>query len=241
MCFYASLTFRKVVGEKLFGATFRRGDEWNPLYFISGFEHPKLPIIAAEKRDEFQLMSWGLVPSFIEDEEQAAKICNLTLNAKAETLPQKPSYRNLTKKQRCIIPITGFFEWQQEGRKKIPFFIFPKANPILPLAGLYDQWTNPESGRVHQSFSIITTEANALMAQIHNFKHRMPAVLSMEAMDEWLDSSTQEKNALALLNPAEEGMLEAHQINPDLLASGKNRNIPKIIEPYRPQQGRLFE
>jgi Uncharacterized conserved protein len=241
MCFYASLTFRKIVGEKLFGATFRRGDDWSPLYFTSGFEHPKLPIIAAEKRDEFQLMSWGLVPNFTKDKEQAAKICNQTLNAKAETLLQKPSYKNLTKKQRCIIPITGFFEWQQEGRKKTPFYIFSKANFVIPLAGIYDQWTNPENGKVHQSFSIITTEANKLMAKIHNVKHRMPALLSIEDTEEWLDNSTQEKNALALLKPADERILEAHQINPELLTNGKNRNIPEIIKPYRPQQGRLFE
>lgn len=241
MCFYASLTFRKVVGEKLFGATFRRGDEWSPLYFASGFEHPVLPIITAEKRDEFQLMSWGLVPKFTKDEDQAAKICNRTLNAKSETLLQKPSFRNLAKQQRCIIPTTGFFEWQQRGRDKIPFYIFPRAYPILPLAGLYDQWINPVSGRVCQSFTIITTEANALMAQIHNVKRRMPAVLSMEAMEVWLDSSTLEKKALAQLKPAKDELLEAHPINPSLLALGKNRNIPEIIEPFTPLQGRLFE
>jgi len=240
MCFYASLTFRKIIGNKLFGAQFRRKDLWDPLYFVSGFDHPALPVIASGNRDELQLMQWGLVPHFVRSGEEAAKISNLTLNAKAETLSIRPSFKKPVAQGRCIIPVTGYFEWQHMGRRKIPYFIHPYNEEAMALAGVYDIWDGGSGEEPLASFSIVTTEANALLAEIHNTKKRMPAILSASRMEEWLNPSLAVADAVQLLVPAQEGLVAAHRINPDLVAPGRNRNIPEIIEAFRPAQGTLF-
>ena len=232
MCFYASLTFRKIIGNKLFGATFRRKDLWDPLYFISGFDHPALPVIAADNRSELQLMQWGLVPHFVKSMEEASKISNLTLNARAETISTKPSFKRAVAQGRCIIPLTGFFEWQHANGKKIPYFVHPYNEEVMAVAGVYDTWDRSAGIEPLTSFSIITIDADAQMAQIHNTTKRMPVILSSSRMEEWLNPTLPVVDAVQLLAAAEEGIITAHRINPDLLKAGRNRNIPEIIEPF---------
>lgn len=241
MCFYASLTFKKIIGNKLFGATFRRKDDWDPLYFVSGFDHPQLPVIAFDQRNVLQPMRWGLVPHFVKTEKEAAGIQNLTLNAKAETLTQRPAFKSAVAQGRCIIPVSGFFEWQHVGGRKIPYFVFATDREPMAFAGIYDFWKSTPDAEPTASFSIITTEANTLMAKIHNTKKRMPVVLPSQTVEEWLNPDRSVSSVVNLLLPAADGFLSAYRIAPDLLNSGFNRNIPDIVEPYNSAQGRLFE
>lgn len=241
MCFYASLTYKKIVGHKLFGATFRRKDDWDPLFFVSGYDHPRLPVVAANNPNEIRLMQWGLVPHFVKSHQEANKLQNLTLNARAETLMDKPSFQRAFSEGRCIIPVTGFFEWQHVGREKIPYFIHAQNNEPMALAAVCDSWTGYSANEALASFSIVTTEANPLMAEIHNTKKRMPAILTAQAAAEWLNPSLRPAEVLPLLVPAPENALAVHRINPQLMATGANRNTPAIIEPFHPAQGRLFD
>ncbi|WP_419033682.1 SOS response-associated peptidase, partial [Dysgonomonas gadei] len=147
-------------------------------YHVNAFAHSLYPIVTDS--DELQAFNWGLIPSWAKTEEQAKDIENMTINAKADTIFEKPSFRHSILSKRCIVPSTGFFEWRHEGSKKIPYYIRVKDEDIFSMAGIYDVWVNPSTGEIHHSFSIITTDANPLMEYIHNTKKRMPVILSPE-------------------------------------------------------------
>jgi putative SOS response-associated peptidase YedK len=126
-------------------------------------------------------MKWGLVPHWTQDITTAQR----PINARAETLSEKPSFKELLQNRRCIVPASGFFEWKKEGKKKIPFYLHLPKNPLFAFAGLYDSWANPD-GKLLFTYTIITTEPNELIAKIHN---RMPSILLPEHEDRWLSKS----------------------------------------------------
>lgn len=131
-------------------------------------------------------------------------------------------------KKRCIIPSTGYFEWRHEGKKKIPYFIFLKDEPIFSMAGIYDSWLDKKTGEVKQTFSIITTDANPLTDYIHNTKHRMPAILSKEEENRWLDSSLSKTEIDSLLNPYEADKMDAYIVENDFI--NKASTDPSILQ-----------
>ena len=135
------------------------------------------------------LAHWGLIPSWSRD----AKIAQHTINARAETVAEKPSYRSAFKKRRCLIPADGFYEWQKTGDGKQPYYIKLPDNKPFAFAGLWEVWHDPQSSEVVPSCSIITTTANAAMTAIHQ---RMPVILSDKDYDSWLDPEIQDANRL---------------------------------------------
>ncbi|MFA5221086.1 MAG: SOS response-associated peptidase [Methanoregula sp.] len=138
----------------------------------------EMPVIVRAHRNELALMRWGLVPHGTHDIHAARPL----INARAETLAKKPSFESLLKNRRCLVPASGFFEWKKEGTRKIPFYVHLPENPCFSFAGLYDEWHDP-SGTTLSTYTIVTTEPNALMATIHN---RQPAILSPEHEEVWL-------------------------------------------------------
>jgi putative SOS response-associated peptidase YedK len=138
----------------------------------------EMPVIVHARQDEIAVMRWGLVPHWTHDLHAAPPL----INARAETLVKKPSFEPLLKNYRCLVPASGFFEWKKEGTRKIPFFVHLPQDPCFAFAGLYDEWHDP-AGTVLSTYTIITTEANALMATIHN---RQPVILSPEQEKVWL-------------------------------------------------------
>ncbi len=204
---------------------------YQPTFFSSGFDHPIWPILT--ENNQLQGMRWGLIPHWFKG-DQPFVFANNTLNAKAETLTEKPSFAHLIERNRCLIPSTGFFEYQTKGKEKIPYFIYAKQTPIFSMAGLYDTWLNPQTGEHIQTFSMITCPANELMATIHNSKKRMPVILHPEDEAKWLTQGT-----FDLLKPLEENWLSAHTVNKQML----QQNNPSAILPYFPdhlRQGSLF-
>lgn len=167
-------------------------------------------------------LRWGLIPSWASDE----KIGQRMINARAETLAEKPAFRKLIKRKRCIIPTDGFYEWKKtsDGRKQ-PMRILLKSGDVFSLAGLYDIWKT-EKGATVSSCTIITTRPNDLMASIHN---RMPVILREQDEQPWLDRSLQHKDDLQQLwepFPSEE--LEAYPVSPKV---GNVRNDePELIK-----------
>jgi putative SOS response-associated peptidase YedK len=161
---------------------------------ISGFEFSKIPIILLQEKKKLKLYNWGLIPSWIKDKTTALAFRKNTLNAKSETVFEKPSFKKAIETQRCIVPSTGFFEWQQDGKNKIPYYISLKEKEIISMAGLYDTWVDTETGEVINSVSILTTQANEVMSTIHNIKKRMPVLLDEQGTETWLlETLTQEK------------------------------------------------
>ncbi len=195
-------------------------------YHVNAFVFPNCPVITSN--EQIQTYLWGLIPFWTRSETDALEIRKMTPNAKAETIFDKPSFREPIKSKRCVIPSTGFFEWRTEGTKKTPYYIQVKNEEIFSLAGIYDEWTNRETGEILYTFSIITTAANPLMEFIHNTKKRMPVILSKENESEWLNPRLSKSEIEKLLTPYPEHDMTAYIVANDFLK--KNPHDPSIIE-----------
>ncbi|MDQ6643817.1 MAG: SOS response-associated peptidase [Chloroflexota bacterium] len=149
-------------------------------------------------------LQWGLIPSWAKDETIGAKM----INARAETLAEKPSFKRLLRSKRCLVVADGFYEWKKEQGGKIPMYITLKDGSPFAFAGLWDLWHSPD-GRDIRTCTLVTTQPNMLVASIHD---RMPVILAADARDMWLDTALQDEQALLPLlapYPAEEMMARA--------------------------------
>ena len=232
MCFNVSLKLKKARMEERYNAIYPDELIVDPIYHTSAFEHPSLPVLTSEKPDKFNLMIWGLIPSWVKTEKDAIEISRTTANARAESITSKPSFRLIAKSNRCIIPISGFFEWQLVDNKKIPWFITLKNEDIISLAGLWSEWVNPQTGEIKKTFTILTTEANEMMAKIHNTKKRMPAILTRETEGIWLDKKTTTNEYPSIIKPLANNLLDAYTVSPLVSNARINRNVPEVIERY---------
>jgi len=236
MCYAITMKDEKIekLGEKL-GKIFQSEIEidfdknlYCPYYFVSGFSFPDLPVVI---EDKIKLYKWGLIPSWVKDEKTGNELRSNTLNAKSETAFEKPSFRKAIASQRCIVPINGFIEWQTLDKEKQPYFIKPKEADIFLVGGLFDMWVNPDTGEILNTFSIITTDANPLMAEIHNSKKRMPLILENKNIDKWLDKRAAKEVVQSILMPLEQNLMSAYKISKQVNSSRNNRNIPDILNP----------
>ncbi len=170
-------------------------------------------------------MRWGLVPSWAKTVKDADKY-SMT-NAKAEEIREKRSYKVAFQKRRCIVPVSGFYEWKKDGTKKRPFAISLKTTSIMSLAGISEHWVSSDTGEVVDSFSIVTTSANSFMSNIHT---RMPVILSSEQEESWLDPKSAYDSHLApLMSGCSSEILTAIEIT-SLVNSPKN-NSPEVLVP----------
>lgn len=168
------------------------------------------------------LTHWGLIPSWAKDKS----IGNRIINARAETLVEKPSFKEPFKKSRCIIPATGFYEWDTTHKTRNPYFIRSKSGKPFAFAGLWDQWRD-RTGNIIISSVIITTEANSLIAKIHD---RMPAILPSECFNLWLSPQREVEGALlGCLKPYSDKEMELYAISK--LVNDPRNDSPEIIEP----------
>ncbi len=200
------------------------------IHLANGFLHPVLPVIVQDEEDPVKFMHWGLVPPWCKDEKQAKELQDFTLNARAETIFEKPSFRSIVAK-RCLLPITGFYEWRTFNKKKYPYYIHLKSKEPFALGCLYDEWVNRETGEILTGFSIVTTEANPLMAKIHNDKRRMPLILPEKAEKEWIDPGLSKEKIKQLLLPFDEALMEAYTISRLITNRKENPNEPEVSLP----------
>lgn len=164
-------------------------------------------------------LRWGLVPAWAADDRSGSKMINI----RAETLRDKPSFKKLLSSRRCIIPADGFYEWKNQGGSKQPMRIVMRDGGIFSLAGIYDIWVNTDGAKLG-TCSIITTEPNALVAEIHN---RMPVILRPEDEASWLERSNQDANSLAqLMKPYDASKMRAYPVSPKV---GNVRNDSKEL------------
>ena len=185
MCGRFTLTTNLGTIAKRFGVA-RFLEEVGPRYNIA----PTQTVIVVNDDGTRHLtqMRWGLIPSWAKD----PAIGNRMINARAETVATKPAFRVALRKRRCMIPTDGFYEWQQQGRRKQPVYITLKSREPFSFAGLWEAWTSPE-GEAIKTCTIITTEANELFKSIHD---RMPVILGKDAEGVWLDPAIQEPATL---------------------------------------------
>ncbi|WP_294593740.1 SOS response-associated peptidase [uncultured Bacteroides sp.] len=219
MCFHNSMSAKAVKLAARYG---RKSDTIeiaqdiiNEQYHVNAFNFPKCPVITSS--DQIQAFNWGLIPFWVKTEENAEEIKRMTLNARADTIFEKPSFREPIMKKRCIVPSTGYFEWRHEGSRKIPYYIYLKDEEIFSMAGVYDTWLDKSTGVEHTTFSIITTDTNPLTNYIHNTKHRMPAILSKEDEEKWLEPDLSKSEITSLLKPYNAGLMDAYVIRNDFV------------------------
>ena len=170
----------------------------------------KAPVYVQNKeKKQRRNLQWGLVPFFFKDPKSGFRM----INSRAETIHEKPSFRKPFRRQRCAVAADGFYEWRKMGKNKVPYYISLQSDEPMVFAALYDHWKKTE-GSYLSTFSIVTVEANSLMAQIHNDKKRMPAIIhSGSDLDTWMDNSIEDtEKLLPLLNPLPSGQLKAHMV-----------------------------
>ncbi|MGM9988953.1 MAG: SOS response-associated peptidase [Bacillaceae bacterium] len=178
-------------------------------------------VINNGKQNRMGYLRWGLVPSWAKDEKIGYKL----VNARGETVAEKPSFRKSFVKRRCLILADSFYEWKKDDKRKIPMRIKLKNNEPFAMAGIWDAWKKPD-GSLLYTCSIITTNPNPLMANIHD---RMPVILKKDDEQKWLNPANEDPVfLLSLLQPYDDTLMEAFEVSSDV-NSPKN-NGPQLIE-----------
>ncbi len=202
-------------------------------YHVNGFDHPELvAFYKKENRLELDHFTWGLIPHWVKDENQATDIWNKTLNARGETLFEKPSFKDAAESNRVVIPLDGFFEHHHKKGKTFPHYIQQSDGENMLVAGLSSEWTNPATGEMIPTLTIVTTRGNDLMSEIHNNpklkEPRMPLILDEQEVPKWLEGDTEDIQSL--IRPSEVE-IKAHTVR---RLKGKNAigNVPKAQEEY---------
>ncbi|NCA71520.1 MAG: SOS response-associated peptidase [Sphingobacteriia bacterium] len=183
-----------------------------------------LPVIRQRPSGErvIHALRWGLLPSWAKDERLAARL----INARAETLSEKPAFRSAYRARRCLVPADGFYEWAQRPQGKQPYYIHARDGQILALAGLWERWSRPDDGTAIDSFCILTTAANALVGTLHE---RMPLILEPVDWAHWLERASDPPRLRALLAARGEERLTAYPVSS---AVGSVRQEgPELIRP----------
>lgn len=181
-----------------------------------------IPVITNEAPYTLSMLRWGLIPSWSKDMSVASKM----INARAETAAEKPAFRAAFRRRRCLIPATGFYEWQARENGKTPMFIHLKNAPVFAFAGLWEVWHSPQGDEV-RSVTILTTEANSFMRSIHD---RMPVILHSADYKTWLDSSEMPADVLrSLLRPFEAAEMTAYEVS--RMVNRPTMDVPELIAP----------
>jgi len=241
MCFTIEVHLTRKAIEKRFSVDTSALYDFDFNYFYRAFSNPLIPVITQNDPDKAALMQWGLIPSWTQDRHKADQIRKGTYNARAESLSEKPSFREPLLKGRCLVLAHGFFEWQHVRDAKIPWYIKLKSDTPFAFAGLYDHWRDPESGEIYRTCSIVTTAANPLMERIHNSKKRMPVILTRENENNWISGDISLLKTKQLLLPFDEGEMHAHTISQTISGKDADPADPDIIKSYEyPVPGLLF-
>jgi putative SOS response-associated peptidase YedK len=203
-------------------------------YHVSGFEHPDILVITSDIKPH--LFNWGLIPSWVKDRETAVKIRNTTINARGETLFEKPAFREAAKKRRCLVIVDGFYEHHHCNKRTYPFYIQYKNNKAMVLAGIWEQWRNDDE--IRSTFSIVTCTGNKLLEKIHNSpklkEPRMPLILPAGKQHEWIREIKNEEDIEAvnkLIIPVDASELEAYTV-PVLRGKNGVGNKPEASEKF---------
>lgn len=200
MCYFISNNVTEKEIKESFGVVYN-GPTYKGSNFVNGFAHPNTPIILDDNRNEAILGNWGIIPPWAKNRDGQ----KMTLNARIETIGEKSSFKASIEK-RCLVIVNGFYEWKwldTKGKEKEKYFIqLNNDKKPFALGGIYNVWTDKVSGEQLTTFTIVTTQANELMSEIHNTKHRMPMVLSKKVEKAWLDDRNIDDFAFPHYNPS---------------------------------------
>ena len=232
MCGRATLAKKPKAIEKRYKATFDLTDlaKNNPLPNYNIAPTHWHPVLTNDSSQPLQLFKWGLIPSWAKD----AKIASNLINARSETILEKPAFKSIHQK-RCLVPYDGFYEWKRVGKDRIPYRIILPDTPIFSVAGIWETWTN-STGTIIPTFAVLTQPPNTLMQGIHD---RMPAILPPEKEALWLDNSLPIKEILDLIKPYPSDLMKAYRVS-SLVNKVSVNNPQLLVETPDYQQGSLF-
>jgi len=184
-------------------------------------------IIRNEGRNEAKVMKWGLVPSWAPDPSIGQRM----INARSETLLEKPSFKQAVDNRRCLVPANGFYEWRHDGKRKVPMWIQFKTREPFAFPGLWDCWIDRDTGTNLYTFTIITTRANALLRPIHD---RMPVMYDREMGRQWLEQpfGNDEMMLSLVLQPVQSERLEAYEVS--TLVNSPENDSPECVRRVSP-------
>ena len=187
-----------------------------------------IPIVRIlEGKRRFALVRWGLIPPWVKDPRRFS----LLINARSESVQEKPAFRNAMRRRRCLVPADGFYDWKAEGGRSRPYCIRPKDGGPIAFAGLWETWMGP-NGEEMETAAIITLPAAGEFARLHE---RMPVIVPPEAFNLWLDcGSVDATTAATLFAPVREGSLAAYEVSPAV--NRADNDGPQLIEPAPAQQ-----
>jgi putative SOS response-associated peptidase YedK len=218
MCGRYAVTSAPEAIRALFG--YAEQPNFPPRYNVA----PTQPIAIVRLMDgkwQFALVRWGLLPSWVKD----PKDFTLVINARGESVMDKPAFSTAMKRRRCLVPADGFYEWKAIGAGKQPYYVRAKSSKPLAFAGLWETWTGP-NGEEMETAAIVTTRANRTLADIHE---RMPVVVPPDAFNLWLDcTNVDDKTAASLIAPAPDDLLEAYEVSTAVNRTANDD--PKLIE-----------
>jgi putative SOS response-associated peptidase YedK len=221
---YMVLTSPEAI-RRLFG--YLEQPNFPPRYNVAPTQ-PIAIVRIAEGRRQFALVRWGLIPPWVKD----PRAFSLLINARVESVNDKPAFRYAMRRRRCLVPADGFYEWKDEGGgRKRPYAVRPKDRAPVAFAGLWESWMGP-NGEEMETAAIVTTAANRELASLHD---RMPVVLPPDAFAAWLDCrNVDAETATALCVPACDGLLEAYAVSPAV--NRADNDGPELIAPAPPEQ-----
>jgi putative SOS response-associated peptidase YedK len=228
VCYFSSISVSFKIIEDRFGVRFIQSESFQPAYSVCGFDFPRLPVISNQDSRHIDFFHWGLIPFWVKDAESANAIREKTLNARADTIFERPAFRNSVMSKRCLVLADGFFEWRHENKQTFPYFIRLKNQAPFALAGIWDNWTNPETHLEVKSFSLITTEANSLLEKIHNTQKRMPVILTRENESAWIQANLNKAAIQAMLKPYSATEMEAYPVSKMVRQTGFNTTHPEV-------------
>lgn len=235
MCYHKSEKFNLNDLELYYQSVYSEFVEQNfqEHYHVNGFDFQPSAIIAAQQPKEIQLYNWGLVPWWVKGRKEAEMMRLKTLNCISEEAYDKPAFRDsLNDGKRCLVPASGFFEWRwgdAAGKRKYPYYIFVKDQPIFSMGGIHSRWVDTETGEVIYSYSILTTKANPMMEKIHNNKKRMPVIIPREFEQDWLNAKLTKDDVLALCQPLDQNKMDAHTITKLITARDRDTDVPEVL------------
>ena len=225
MCARYVITSPAAAVRALFG--YAEQPDFPPRYNVAPTQPIPVVRLDAGKRS-FALLRWGFVPAWVKD----PRTFSLLINARGESVLDKPSFRNAMRRRRCLIPADGFYEWH-DGTPRRPYFVRARSGAPLAFAGLWETWTGPNGEEINSAV-IVTTQANRTLASIHG---RMPVIMAPDAFDFWLDcAKVDATTAAALIVPAPEDRLECYEVSPAVNRAAND--FAELIAPAPPAADR---
>lgn len=194
--------------------------ELSPSYNVAPTQEVAAVLVDGDER-HLEMLRWGLIPSWADDPQIGSRM----INARSETVAEKPSFRGAFRKRRCLIPADGFYEWQRTGNGKQPYYVRAKDGSPFAFAGLWESWGR--DGEEIRSCTILTTEANEIVGEVH---HRMPVIVAPENYEVWLDPDVRDTEWFtALLTPYPAEEMEAYPVS--RFVNSPSNDDKRCVEP----------